>query len=80
MHDVVRTVFARLFDLDPAVEELKLQSNAGEDDSELKLSLGAVASVSEDTPTEPASLVEPTVDQNVLPHSSAALERAECMS
>lgn len=83
MHDVVRTVFARLFDLDPTIEEPKLQSNLGEEDSELKMSVGAttaVPSVSEGTPTEPETLVEPNVDQHALLHSPAALERTECMS
>jgi len=83
MHDVVRTVFAGLFDLDPAVEEPKLQSNVGEDDSELKMSVGATATVPtvlEGTPTESETLVKAGVDQDVLPPSSAALDRIECMS
>lgn len=82
MHDVVRTVFARLFDLDPAIEESKLQNNVGEEDHELKLFMGAtaVSSVAEDTPTESGMLVESSVDQSVLPPPPAALERTECMS
>lgn len=80
MHDVVRTVFARLFDLDPAVEEPKLQSNVGEEDSELKVSVGATGlSVSEGTSTESETLVEPSVDQHTLPPSSVTPERPECM-
>lgn len=80
MHDVVRTVFARLFDLDPVVEESKLQNNLREDDFDLKLSMGA-ATVSSpgDRPTESGMLVESAVEQNVFPPSSA-LERTECMS
>jgi len=80
MHDVVRTVFARLYDLDPAIEEPKLQSN--EEDSELKVSMGATVtapSVSEGTSTEPETLVESSPDQHTVP-SPAALERVECMS
>ena len=82
MHEVVRTVFARLFDLDPAIEEAKLQSNVGDDDSELKLSMGATvaSSVSEATPTGSGMVVESKVDQNVLPPSATTLERTECMS
>lgn len=83
MHDVVRTVFAGLFDLDPAVEEPKLQSNIGEDDSELKMSVGTTATVPTvlgGTPTESKTLVEAGVDQHVLPPSSAVLERIGCMS
>lgn len=83
MHDVVRTVFARLFDLDPAIEEPKLQSNVGEEDSELKVSMGEIAagpSTSEGTPTKSDTLAEPSVDQHALPPSSTALERTECMS
>jgi hypothetical protein len=83
MHDVVRTVFARLFDLDPAVEEPKLQSNVGEDDSELKMSVGATAAVStisEGTPTESETLVESGIDQDALPPSSVTPDRTECMS
>lgn len=81
MHEVVRTVFARLFDLDPAIEESKLQSNVDDDDPESKLSAGvtAMSSKSEDTRTESRMPVESNVDQNVLPPSSAALERTECM-
>lgn len=81
MYDVVRTVFARLYDLDPATEEFRLQSN--EEDSELKVSVGAtvtVPSLSEDTPPESETLVEPSVDQNVGLPSPATLERPECMS
>jgi len=80
MHDVVRTVFARLYDLDPAIEEPKMQSN--EEDSELKVSMGATVtapSVSEDTSTEPRTLVEPGLDRQAVP-SPATLERVECMS
>lgn len=80
MHDVVRTVFARLYDLDPAIEEPKLQSN--EEDSELKVAMGPTVtapSVSKDTSTEPETLVEPSADQHVVP-SPAPLERVECMS
>ena len=82
MHEVVRTVFARLFDLDPAIEESKLQSSTGEDDSELKLSTGTgtVSSVPENTPTESGMSIDSNADQNTLPPSSAALERTECMS
>ena len=83
MHDVVRMVFARLFDLDPAVEEPKLQSNVGEDDSELKMSVGATATVptvSEGTPTESKTLVESGVDQHAFLPSSITLDRTECMS
>lgn len=83
MHDVVRTVFARLFDLDPAVEEPKLQNNVGEDDSELKMSVGAIATVltvSEGTSMESETLVEPGVDQHALLPSSTTLDRAECVS
>jgi brefeldin A-resistance guanine nucleotide exchange factor 1 len=83
MHDVVRTVFARLFELDPTTEEPKLQSNLDEDGSELKVSVGvtaAVPSVSGDTPTESEMHVDPSVDQRAAPPSSATLERTECMS
>ena len=82
MHEVVRSVFARLLDLDPVIEESKLQSSVGEDDSELKLSTGVitVSSAPKDTPTESGMLVEPTADQNVLPPSPVPLERTECMS
>ena len=82
MHDVVRTVFARLFDLDPTVEEPKLLSNMGEEDFELKMSVGTTAapSASEGTPTQSETLVEPSVDQHAAPPSSTALERTECMS
>ena len=83
MHDVVRTVFARLYDLDPTIEEHKLQSNVGEEDSELKLSVGATVvapSVPEDTSTESETLVEPSVDQHAAPLSSIPLEKTECMS
>jgi golgi-specific brefeldin A-resistance guanine nucleotide exchange factor 1 len=79
MHEVVRTVFARLFDLDPVIEESKLQSNVGEDDSELKLSTGAAAVSSVPEDTESGKPFESNVDQNVLPPSSTALERTECM-
>ena len=78
MHDVVRTVFARLYDLDPAIEEPKLQSN--EEDSELKVSVGTTVNVplvSEDASTESETLVEPSVDQRTVP-SPATLERTEC--
>lgn len=83
MHDVVRTVFARLFDLDPTIEEPKLQSNLDEEGSELKLSVGATAAVppaSDDTPTGSETLVEPSGDQHAVPPSSATPERTECMS
>ena len=83
MHDVVRTVFARLFDLDPAVEEPKLQSNVGEDESELKMSVGATATVpmvSEGTPAESETMVEPGINQHAPPPSSVTLDRTECMS
>lgn len=83
MHDVVRTVFARLFDLDPAIEEPKLQSNVSEEDFELKMSVGAATeapSVSKGAPTEPETLVESSVDQHALLPSSVILERAECTS
>lgn len=82
MHDVVRTVFARLFDLDPAIEEPKLQNNVSEDDSELKLSVGATAvpSVLGGTPMKSGTPAEPSVDQRALPPPSATLERNECMS
>jgi hypothetical protein len=83
MHDVVRTVFARLNDLDPTTEELKLLSNVGEEDSELKVSVGAtfaVPSVSEDIPTKSTTSVEPNVGQHAVAPSSVALERTECMS
>jgi len=80
MHDVVRTVFSRLFDLDPQIEEPKLQSSVGEEESELKMSVGATAvtSVSEDTQTESETLVQPGVNQHAIPPSPAALERTEC--
>ena len=80
MHDVVRTVFARLYDLDPGIEEPKLQSN--EEDSELKVSMGATVtapSVSKDTSTEPETLAEPSADQHAV-LSPVPLERVECMS
>jgi len=80
MHDVVRMVFARLYDLDPATEELKLQSN--EEDFELKVSMGTTVttpSPSEGTSTGLETLVEPSVDQTAVP-SPGTLERAECMS
>lgn len=83
MHDVVRTVFARLYDLDPTVEEHKLESNGGEEDSELKVSVGAtipVPSVSEDASTESEILIEPDTDQHAVPLSSIPLEKAECTS
>ena len=82
MHDVVRTVFARLFDLDPAIEEPKLRVNGGEDDSELKFSVGttAVPSILEDIQVESSTPVEPRVDQNAFPPSLATSERAECTS
>jgi len=83
MHDVVRTVFARLFDLDPVVEESKLQSNVGEDDSELKMSVGATATVltvSGGTSMELETLVEPGVDQHALLPSPTTLDRTECVS
>jgi brefeldin A-resistance guanine nucleotide exchange factor 1 len=82
MHDVVRTVFARLFDLDPAIEEPKLQSNMDEDDSELKLSVGAnaVPTMPGDTSTESGTPVEPSGDQNALPPPPAAVGRTECTS
>ena len=78
MHDVVRTVFARLCDLDPVTEETKLQSN---EEDELKVSVGTtvgVPSVSEDARTESETLVEPSVDRDAVP-SPATLERTECM-
>ena len=80
MHDVVRTVFARLYDLEPAIEEPKLQSI--EEDSELKVSVGTtvtVPSVSEGTSAEPETLVGPGPDQHFV-QSQATLERLECMS
>ena len=83
MHDVVRTVFARLLDLDPAIEEAKLQDNVGEDDSELKMSVGVTAAaptVSEGTPLELEATIEPSVDQPSLLPSLGAPERVECMS
>lgn len=83
MHDVVRTVFARLLDLDPTIEEAKLQDNVGEDDSELKMSVGVAAVAStmpEGTPLESEATIEPSVDQHTLLPSSGAPERAECMS
>jgi brefeldin A-resistance guanine nucleotide exchange factor 1 len=79
MHDVVRTVFARLFDLDPATEEHKLKSNESEVDSELKMSVGvdAVPSAS-NAPMESETSIEPSVDKSTpLPLSP---ERTECMS
>lgn len=76
MHDVVRTVFARLFDLDPAIEEPKLQTSVGEDDSELKMSVGGTAVV----PTESETLVESSADQHALPPSPGTPERTGCMS
>lgn len=83
MHDVVRTVFARLYDLDPVAEELKLQSDVGEEDSELKVSVGTTAtapSVPKDTPTESETVVESSVDRHAVPPSSAPPEKAECTS
>lgn len=83
MHDVVRTVFARLLDLDPTIEEAKLQDNLGEDDSELKMSVGVTAAapaMSEGTPLESEATIEPGVDQISLPPSSGAPGRAECTS
>jgi len=83
MHDVVRTVFAGLFDLDPVVEEPKLQNNVGEDDSELKMSVGATVTaptVLEGAPTESETLLEAGVDKHALPPSSTAPDRIECMS
>lgn len=79
MHDVVRTVFARLLDLDPAIEEPKLQNNVGEDDLELRLSVG-ILPATENAPTEPETLIGLTPDQNNLSPPSAAVERAECTS
>jgi hypothetical protein len=79
MHDVVRTVFSRLLDLDPTIEEPRLQSNIGEEDSELKMSVAttaAVPSISKDTETP----TESSVDQHAVPPSSATLEKTECMS
>ena len=83
MHDVVRTVFARLFDLDPAIEEPKLQSSIDEEDSELKMSVGAttaVTSTSEGTPTGTEALAELSIDQRAVLPPSATLERTECVS
>jgi hypothetical protein len=83
MHDVVRTVFARLFDLDPAIEEPKLQNSIVEEDSELKMSVGATAAVtsaSEGTPTGTEALAELSIDQRAVLPPSAALERTECVS
>lgn len=81
MHDVVRTVFSRLFDLDPATEERKLKNNESEVDSELKMSVGvnAVPSAS-NAPTESETPTEPSVDKSTLLPLSATPERTECMS
>ena len=83
MHDVVRTVFARLLDLDPAIEEAKLQDNVGEDDSELKMSVGVTAAapaMPEGTPLESEATIESSADQISLPPSPGAPGRAECTS
>jgi len=83
MHDVVRTVFARLFDLNPAIEEPKLRSTVDEEGSELKVSVSVTAAVplaSDGTPTESETPVEPSGDQRAVPPPSATLERTECMS
>jgi len=62
----VRTVFARIFHLDPTFEEENLQSNVGEEDPEPKVSIGGAAGRRSprigDTPTETKMLAESTAD------------------
>ncbi|KAI0831147.1 Sec7-domain-containing protein [Trametes gibbosa] len=58
LHHLVRTVFARLYDLDPEAEELKLADNGDLEGGEMKMSVSTTGPL----PEEPASSEEPTAE------------------
>ncbi|KAI0361936.1 Sec7-domain-containing protein [Trametes cingulata] len=49
LHQLVRTVFARLYDLDPEAEERKLADNGDAEGSEMKMSVSASAPLTEES-------------------------------
>ncbi|KAI0374734.1 Sec7-domain-containing protein [Pilatotrama ljubarskyi] len=71
LHQLVRTVFARLYDLDPEAEERKVADNGDPEGSEMKMSVSASAP----PPEEPTPNVEDNAGSEPSPEVLPSEER-----
>ncbi|KAI0637119.1 Sec7-domain-containing protein [Trametes polyzona] len=75
LHQLVRTVFARLYELDPELEEQKLADNGDAEGGEMKMSVSATGPPPE-SPTSTEDGVPPT-EPAVVPEDSPTQETRE---